>query len=93
MKLAAVFLTLFVLVVALGLSGCQQEVQITPQSYILDKKVVTCTPYKATPYTTGSKEYVDIQYKCLFSYSTVVTKEEYKKQMNFKEMVKVNLIE
>lgn len=90
MKLAAVFLTLFVLVVALGLSGCQQEVQITPQSYILDKSIVTCVPYKAIQVDSSvtNKESVNVTYKCLFVYSENLTVEEYKNKLKLKEIIK-----
>ena len=90
MKLAAVFLILFVLVIALGLSGCQEPVQITPQNYILDKAIVTCVPYKAIQVDSSvtNKESVNVTYKCLFVYSENLTVEEYKNKLKLKEIIK-----
>ena len=90
MKLPVIFSILFVLFIVLGLAGCQEPVQITPQNYILDKAIVTCVPYKAIQVDSSvtNKESVNVTYKCLFVYSENLTVEEYKNKLKLKEIIK-----
>ena len=86
MKLTYLFSILLVLFIVLGLAGCQEPVQITPQNYILDKAIVTCVPYKAIQVDSSvtNKESVNVTYKCLFVYSENLTVEEYKNKLKLK---------
>lgn len=90
MKLTYLFSILLVLFIVLGLAGCQEPVQITPQNYILDKAIVTCVPYKAIQVDSSvtNKESVSVTYKCLFVYSENLTVEEYKNKLKLKEIIK-----
>ncbi len=90
MKLTYLFSILLVLFIVLGLAGCQEPVQITPQNYILDKAIVTCVPYKAIQVDSSvtNKESVNVTYKCLFVYSENLTVEEYKNKLKLKEIIK-----
>lgn len=89
-KILTLAVVIFLLLVVLGLSGCQKPVQITPQNYILDKAIVTCVPYKAIQVDSSvtNKESVNVTYKCLFVYSENLTVEEYKNKLKLKEIIK-----
>lgn len=89
-KILTLAAVIFLLLVVLGLSGCQKPVQITPQNYILDKAIVTCVPYKAIQVDSSvtNKESVNVTYKCLFVYSENLTVEEYKNKLKLKEIIK-----
>ncbi len=94
MKLTYLFSILLVLFIVLGLAGCQEPVQITPQNYILDKAIVTCVPYKAIQVDSSvtNKESVNVTYKCLFVYSENLTVEEYKNKLKLKEIIKQEVL-
>ncbi len=85
---------IFLLLVVLGLSGCQKPVAITPQNYILDKSIVTCAPYEAIQVDSSvtNKESVSVTYKCLFVYSENLTVEEYKNKLKLKEIIKQEVL-
>lgn len=89
-KILTLAAVIFLLLVVLGLSGCQKPVQITPQNYILNKAIVTCVPYETIQVDSSvtNKESVDVTYKCLFVYSENLTVEEYKNKLKLKEIIK-----